>query len=551
MPGDITVNILDNQLGLVQATGDKVLAHLGICAAGVPNQVYSLGSIPLASTTLGPGTLTENVADTIGKAAACLAVPVTPSVAGSVGSTTHTGTGAGTVVGSAMPVYQILAKITTGGVLGTMAVAFSVNGGAYSNPVVSTASSFSYLVPGTLTTLTFSAQTYTLNDVWTITTSGVITVAGSGTAGWVTQVSSTLDVYDVLVVIDTAGALGVAAFRYSLDGGNDYSPQIQVPAGGTYVIPNVGLMLTFASTFVALDTYSFTTVTAGFGTSDVAAALTALGNSPLSFFCAHVAGMGSSVAAAASMTSTVKTSLDAMETAFRYVMGIVECTQNDTLTNIIAGFANTVAPRVMVTVGDVLHQSSLNRGREVRRNVGIAIATRLAKTQPSRDPGAVKDGPLDNVDQIYWNELATPGLGSNGGRFTTTTLRPTKSGFYCEAGQMMAAPGSDFGPVGNRRVMDVACTIAVGTFVNELNADLLVNPGTGTIYDPEASRIEGAVKGALGTRLLGPTPPDAVAVDAEIDRTNNVQSTENINLTVKIVRKPRARTLTMTIGFSI
>ena len=121
---DITVTILDGQLGLVNSVGQNAIVHAGVCAAGTPNAIYGLGDIPTASSTLGPGTLTENVADTIAVAGSCFACPVNPSVAGSVGSTTQVGTGAGTVTGSAGPAYQILVKISTGGVLGTMAAEF-------------------------------------------------------------------------------------------------------------------------------------------------------------------------------------------------------------------------------------------------------------------------------------------------------------------------------------------------------------------------------------------------------------------------------------------
>lgn len=550
MANDVTVNILDGQLGKVSAAaGDKIIAHLGVCATGLPNTVYSFGSTPTASTTLGPGTLTENVADTISKAGSCMAVPVTPSVAGSVGSTTQVGSGSGTVTGAARPVYQILAKVTTGGALATALIAFSVNGGAYGTPVATAAGPWSYLVPGTLTTLTFAAATYVLNDVYTITTSGGITCVGTGPAGNVTQASSPIDRYEVLVTIQDAGGLGTGTFVYSMDGGTSNSAKITVPSGGTYVIPGTGIMLTFASTFVATDTYDFTTVTAGFGTSDVAAALTALGNDARQWFGAHVAGTGANAAASASMSSTVKSSLDAMETAFRYVMGIVECPQSETDANIILAFASFASNRVMVTVTDILHESSLNRGRTLRRNCGVVIATRLAMKNPSRDPGAVKDGPLDNVTAIYRNEANTPGLANN--RFTVLTTRPTKIGYFCSTGNMMANPGSDFTPVGNRRVMDVATTTALGVFINELNVDLLVNPGDGTIYDPEASRIEGVIDNALSNKLLAPSPPDAVAVQSEVNRSNNVQSTENLQLTVRVVPKPKARTLTMTIGFSL
>lgn len=548
---DITVTILDGQLGLVNSVGQNAIVHAGVCAAGTPNAIYGLGDIPTASSTLGPGTLTENVADTIAVAGSCFACPVNPSVAGSVGSTTQVGTGAGTVTGSAGPAYQILAKISTGGVLGTMAVEFSVNGGAYSAPVVSTVSSWSYLVPGTLTTLTFSAQTYTAAAVWTITTAGVISLSGTGTVGWVTQVSSPLDTYNVLVAIATAGALGAAVFTYSVDGGNSQSANnIQVPGGGVYVIAGTGIILTFASTFVALDTYSFTTVTAGFTTTDVGNALNALGAGAQQWFGVHIAGMGSTSSAAASMSSTVDTSLSAMAVAFRYVMGIVECPQSEGDSTIETSFVNFASNRVMVTVTDILHQSSLNRGRAIRRNLGVAIASRLAATNPSQDPGWVGSplGALQNVQAIFRDEAKTPGLAP--ARFTVATTRPTKAGYFCESGNMMAQAGSDFSSVGNRRVMDVGCGTAVGVLVNDLNADLLVK-ADGTIDDREATRLEGVVTGALTSVLLSPTPPDATAVNCSINRSAIILSTQILPVAVQIVPKGKVKAIALTIGYQL
>ena len=545
---DITVTIEDGQLGLVNVTGEDLFVHAGVCANGVVNTLYDFGDIPTAVAALGPGTLTENVADTIAVAGESLAAPVNPSQAGTVGSTTHTGTGAGTVTGSAGPIYQILVKISTGGVLGTMAAEFSVNGGAYSAPVLSVVSSWAYLVPGTLTVLTFSAQTYTAADVWTITTGGVITVVGAGTSSWVTQASSPADVYDVLVDVVVGGALGTATFTYSLDGGNSISPVILVPGGGVYVIAGTGIILTFASTFVANDTYELTTTTAGFTTTDVGNMLTAIGALPNQWAGVHIAGMGANAAAAASMVATVESALESFAVAYRYVMGIVECPQGDSAAE--SAFASVTATRTMVTVTDIEHQSSVSRGTVHRRNCGVVITSRLSATNPSQDPGWVGSplGSLANVQAIFRDEAKTPGLAAQ--RFTVLTTRPTKTGYFCKSGNMMAPYGSDFSSVGNRRVMDVACRVTVGVLVNELNADVLANPD-GTIYGPEATRIEGVVIGALSNVLLAPSPPDASSVNAVVNRSNNVISTENLDIAVQIVPKAQFKTITETIGYSL
>lgn len=544
---DLTITIEDGQLGLVNVTGQDIVVHAGVCAAGVPGTIYSFGDIPTATSTLGPGTCTEDVADTISVAGECIACPITPSQAGSVGSTTKTGTGAGTVTGTAGPAFQILAKVTTGGALATAAFAFSVNGAPYGVPVVS-AASWTYLVPGTFTVLSFATQTYTANDVWTITTAGVITVVGSGTSTWITQASSPTDIFDVLVTIVLGGAIGTAQFTYSLDGGNSVSPTTLVPGGGVFVLPGAGVILTFASTFVAGDLYEFTTVTAGYTTTDTGNMLTALLAGPQQWFGVHIGGQGANAAAAATMAATVDSALEAAAVQYRYVMGMVECPQGDSAAS--TAFASVVATRTMITLTDILHQSSVTRGRVNRRNCGVVIASRLAAVNPSQDPGWVGSplGSLANVQAIFRDESKTPGLASL--RFTVLTTRPTKAGYFCQTGNMMAQFGSDYSSVGNRRVMDIACFTTVGVLVNELNADALSNPD-GSIYDPEATRLEGVVIGALGNVLLSPTPPDATSVNAVVNRNNNIIATEMLQITTQIIPKGKIKTISETIGFQV
>ncbi len=541
MANDITINILDGQLGAVPASLPNALVHLGVCAEGTPNTVYGLGDVPTASDTLGYGPLTEAVGDTLSVAGPCFACPITPSVAGSIGSTTHTGTGSGTVTGSLAPFVQILAKIVTGGALGTMTVQFSVNGGAYGTVYTSTASAYSKLVPGTLTTLTFAAQTYTANDVWTFTTAGGSSLSGSGTLGWVTAASSPVDAYDVFVTISTAGGLGVGVFTVSVDGatGNTLSAPILIPSGATYVIAGTGVVLTFASTFVATDTYEIACVPAGFSGSDVTAGLTAIGNSTQSFMAAHVAGMGASAATAATLAATVATSMTAFEVAFRYMFTIIECPSATEADSVLeAAFSSFASSRVMVCAGDIGHISSLGTAKIIRRNCATVVSSRLAATQPSEDPGYVGRGVIPNVSLLYRNEASTPGLATN--RFTVMTTRPKKQGFFVKNGFMMATSGSDFATVMNRRVMDVACDTTVG---------VVVNPTNGTIFDPEAVRIERRLDAALAAALLSNSPPDATNARSTVNRSNNILITSNLQVAVAITPKGYNRTITVNIGF--
>src|SRR6185312_12095052 len=358
---DVAIKIQDNGLGLVPQSATQTCCKLGVSAGGTPNTLYSFGDKNTAIATLVAGPLLEAVCGTLDIAGGpVLAMPVNPGGQGSVGSTVQTGSGAGTVTAAAAPAQVIKAKITTAGALGTMAVAFSVNNGPYSAPVVSTVTTFAMIVPGTLTKLTFASQTYTLNDVWTFNVDGTSSIAGSGTLGWVTAASSTLDTLDVIIGIVQAGALGAATFTWSVDGNNNKSPETLVPSGGTFVVPGVGLVLTFASTFVAGDQYEIKTGTATFSNTDVTAAFTALLGNPAQWGLVHVVGMGANAAAAASLAGVVDSQLTTAATNFRYARGIIECPTTESDSTVATAFVNFVSDRVMVCAGDILHESAIS-----------------------------------------------------------------------------------------------------------------------------------------------------------------------------------------------
>jgi uncharacterized phage protein gp47/JayE len=93
-------------------------------------------------------------------------------------------------------------------------------------------------------------------------TSSVTHVGGGG--GTVAVTGSPNGNYSVVVRVTTSGGLGVGAVQISLDGGNNYASPFTIPASGSYQVPvlnglaQTGLTLTFAGSFVATDTYSFT-----------------------------------------------------------------------------------------------------------------------------------------------------------------------------------------------------------------------------------------------------------------------------------------------------
>lgn len=62
----------------------------------------------------------------------------------------------------------------------------------------------------------------------------------------------------VAIKIIASGGLGAGTFQFSSDGGASYSLTTTIPGPGVYTDAGTGIQVTFAGTFTAGDTYSFT-----------------------------------------------------------------------------------------------------------------------------------------------------------------------------------------------------------------------------------------------------------------------------------------------------
>lgn len=539
------IRIEDGALGAIPPNVAAASVKIGVCSAGTPNTVVGYSDINTAKKALGSGPLLEAMAQVLSVAGGPVyAVPVTASVAGTVGSVTKTGPGTGTVTPSLGPDRIVRAKVSTGGTLGTAQVQFSVDNGAYSTAVLSSASApWVYTVPGTLVKLSFPAGTYVLNDVYTANLNGTVSLVGTGPAG-VTQASSPVDAYDVRITIATAGAPGVGAFTYSVDGGNVTSGVIAIPGGGVYSIPGTGVVLTFAGTFTAGDVYSFATTAAGFTNSDVTAALDAVLAAPQEWGHVHVVGTPASAAAAASLAAAVDAKMTAAETSFRYAFAIIEAPQGEGDTAMQTAVANFLTPRVLEVGGDAGVVSVLS-GLTQRRNGAWPVAARIAQIPIDEDPAWVGRGPLRNVTSIYRNEAATPGLDE--ARYTTLRTHVGRPGYYITNGRTMAAPGSDFTYIQFRRVMDRACQIVRAGILPYLNSSMRIDE-EGKIDERDAAVITAAVNGQLRTGLV--SPGHVSDTEVVIDRSANLLSGAALPVTVRIRPKGYAKQIEVSVGYT-
>lgn len=551
----VTMNFVDGNLGVAVPGPGGAQAKIGVSLGGAELTPVSLGNTTVVGNTLLGGPLCDSAAQTTDVAGVpVIAIPCPVVTNGSIGSFTQTGTGAGAVTATLAPHQTVVAKCTTGGGLGTAAFAFSVNGGAYGAPVVSTVSSFSIRVPGTFAVLTFSG-TFTLNETHTFNTDGTTSTGGSPT-GTVTAVSSPIDAYDVLVTIQTAGARGTAQFTYSLDGGAVTSATILTAA--TYVIPGTGIILAFSNAaYVLDDTYEALCTPPATDNTNIGKAIDALAASAFQWEGLHVVGTPSSAANAATLATAIDTKMTGLATSKQYKWGITECPGSsngvDTDSVVQAAFVSFSSAKGRIfTALDWCDLVSPLTGLTLKRSSAWVLSPRLASSKLSESPAKVALGPLPNVRAIYRDEAANPGMAD--ARFVCLRNRVAegKNGFYFEKHPTMAPLGSDYSKIPNVRVVNRAAQIAMAAYTDEISMDVRCDKKTGYIDERDAQAIDNSVTGQLKAQLMGKpgTSTDECSdIQAQIGRQDNLLSTETATATIRILPKAYMTYITANIGF--
>jgi hypothetical protein len=399
--------------------------------------------------------------------------------------------------------------------------------------------------------------------------------ATSGTATAVTHVGSVgdgvmavtgtpYDKYSVVVEITATGEAGVATFKYSLDGGDTYSPNITVPSGspGTYAIANTGMTLTFtdgvgAASWGDGDTYTFTTTAPETDTTGLGNALAALRADPREWRFVHVVGNSTPYSAGTGYgpCTTIDTQMTSAENAYRYTYAIAEArdigqgtseTEAQWISSLVTGLANFVSKRTAVFAGTVKIESGLPQvGKTYMRRSAAwaAVAQRLALARGDDSGFAAKTGAMPGVNALYHDEEITPGL--DAGRFSTARTIVGQAGYYISHIRMFASAGSDFEFVQARECMDEACRAARQGYFKFLNADLRVDEVTGYIDERDAQEVDNYTD-AIIDAALGDNVTSSSVVTA---RTDNILSTKLLRGTVSIKPKAYAKSISLTIGF--
>jgi hypothetical protein len=366
-----------------------------------------------------------------------------------------------------------------------------------------------------------------------------------------TGTGAAVDAYEVIVKVTKAGAslaANTAAVQYSLDGGDNFSPETAVPVGGVISPAGTGLTITFADgTFVVGDTYTATVTAPSFTLSEAQTAVDGILQKPDTWGWLHLVGIPASAAASAAMAAGLQSKMDAAENAYRYAFALFGCTDDEAASNaaLIAAFASTSCKRVMAAAGYVELVSPIS-GLTRKRSAVSVIGPRIKKAPVGEDLGRVRSGPVGNLASLYHDEQATPNL--DAARFASLRTIIGTQGYYVTNGRMMAPAGSDFAFAQYRRVMDLACTVARAALVKYLNDSVRLDSATGFILEAEARAIEADVNGQLEDKLVASGQASSSSVT--IKRDANIGSTQTMPVTVRVQPLGYAKFITVDIGFA-
>lgn len=122
---------------------------------------------------------------------------------------------------------------------------------------------------------------------------GDVTKEGTG-QGTCTLSGEPTNAFDIVIKILSEGALNVATFAYSINGGYSYSDEYTVPTTGAFEIVGTGIKATFAVTegqvFKAGDTFRWSTTAPQMTNNDVLAAIDKLRYLNEEFEIVHIVG---------------------------------------------------------------------------------------------------------------------------------------------------------------------------------------------------------------------------------------------------------------------
>jgi hypothetical protein len=374
------------------------------------------------------------------------------------------------------------------------------------------------------------------------TSTGTVTVAGAAYLPFL-----------VKVLITKTGALGVSRFMYSLDNEYTYSPEILVPVGGTYAVPNTNLTLTFVPgagpiIFEIGDYHTFTCQAPHYTTADLSTAIAALWGQLGTNDIRKVVftGRNATGSAGATMMAALDTHMTAFETRRYFARGLFDA-GDDTAANAITAYAAVSSNRLAKVFGkvEVALLDSFTGWGIGRLPLVHSAGERFVQCELSENMGRLLSGRLRGVKAIRgstWGyDERIDGSFAENDKFLTATTQSGRAGFWCTNSFLSSSLGSDFKYAEWGTVVDEACKTGDVALLNWLMRNLrALTDGSGYLDPRDAERIEQDALGQLKTALSDPTNIEGYlghcsGVGFSVRRDTNFISTQRVAANINVV----------------
>lgn len=386
------------------------------------------------------------------------------------------------------------------------------------------------------------------------------TAAGAGTGTVANNSSVPVDAFSVIIEILSTGTVtaGTFTYRYSLDGGDNYTGTIQGPTNGggssNVSLGTTGISVTFAdgggptTGFLDGDLFSFSTTAPGWGTSDLQAALDAFIASEYRIRRIHVVGVSSTTLHAAIITR-----LTTAFNSYKYTRLIEESDDQGGGESVATWAASVISDystannRTVVAAGWIETSLVLNQDNlalQLRRPIAWTIGPRQAAIDVSQDAGAVVDGPLTGVvvsDTYPFAQDGRLATTFEGRGITYAQSYIGRSGIYA-AGVFTRSDGADASHrLAHGQVLDVLLETMYDQLLDYINTNVPAN-SDGTITEAAAASIEAQLNAAVEQSVVQVTPQRISPSDNRsycvVDRANVISSTHQLRVTLAYQQRP-------------
>ena len=352
--------------------------------------------------------------------------------------------------------------------------------------------------------------------------------------------------FSLKLEITKTGAAGVAKFKFSTDGGENYSPEIIVPTGLTYVIPTTFIEVTFVPgagpvIFEDGDYHTSTITKPEASVADLETAVDLFIASDYTFDAIVAVKEDDDGSIGASISTKVNNA--EAKPDFRYCYGVImaklSTSAAQAVTQAIAIRAAVGNDRIQVVTGEAV-MNRPNHGDQANLNTIGAIVGRRSSLALQNDLGLFSAGALSNIISLRtgWTDTTLEDLDS----IQTVTIRKFKGvAGYRPTNGHMTDPFSDIKKDAWRLVLDKASRIARLTGLGFLKIEVDPSDISGS-----TAALRNAIQNNLDTQIVG--NGEAVSFDVSIPDGQNILVTEEIKVNIDAVVYGHASFIGITIG---